>query len=120
MLDTSVADSIIRGATSRNRVRRLRESGVKELHMAVSCPPTRFPCAYGIDFSSKGELIAAQKGLEEDIAQFIGLDSLHYLSVDGMVEATGLGKEDVCLACYTGQYHIQPPDSMEKLCFEKR
>ena len=119
MLDTSVANSIIHGTTSRNRVRRLRESGVKELHMAVSCPPTRYPCAYGIDFSSRGELIAAEK-FEQDIAQFIGLDSLHYLSVDGMVEATGLGKEDFCLACYTGQYPIQPPDSMEKLCFEKR
>jgi amidophosphoribosyltransferase len=114
-----VEDSIIRGTTSRNRVRRLRESGVKELHMAVSCPPTRYPCAYGIDFSSRGELIAAEK-FEQDIAQFIGLDSLHYLSVEGMVEATGLGKEDFCLACYTGQYPIQPPDSMEKLCFEKR
>ena len=85
-----VEDSIIRGTTSRNRVRRLRESGAKEIHMVVSCPPTRHPCPYGIDFSVRGELIAAEKEDEADIASFIGLDSLHYLSIEGMVQATGI------------------------------
>ena len=113
-----VEDSIIRGTTSRNRVRNLRENGAKEIHMAVSCPPTRFPCPYGIDFSSKGELIAAQKGEEAAIADFIGLDSLHYLTLDGMVAATGLAPNAFCLACYTGAYPLAPPAEMSKQCFE--
>jgi len=114
-----VEDSIIRGTTSRNRVRNLRENGAKEIHMAVSCPPTRFPCPYGIDFSSKGELIAAQEGDVSAIARFIGLESLHYLSVEGMVAATGMPADQFCLSCYTGDYPIAPPENLEKLCFEK-
>jgi amidophosphoribosyltransferase len=113
-----VEDSIIRGTTSRNRVRSLRESGVKEIHMAVSCPPTRYPCPYGIDFSSRGELVAAQKEDMEAIARFIGLDGLHYLSLSGMVEATGMDPNSFCLACYTGNYPLTPPENLQKLCFE--
>ncbi len=113
-----VEDSIIRGTTSRNRVRNLRENGAKEIHMVISCPPTRHPCPYGIDFSSKGELIAAQKGEVEEIARFIGLDSLYYLSLSGMVAATGMKTDAFCLACYTGDYPLPPPPVMEKLCFE--
>lgn len=113
-----IEDSIIRGTTSRNRVRNLRENGAKEIHMLISCPPTRHPCPYGIDFSSKGELIAAQKGAVDKIAEFVGLDSLYYLSVDGMVEATGMKKDEFCLACYTGEYSIQPPEDTSKYCFE--
>jgi amidophosphoribosyltransferase len=115
-----VEDSIIRGTTSRNRIRRLRESGAKELHMVVSCPPTRHPCPYGIDFSVKGELIAAEMENEADIAAFIGLDSLHYLSIEGMVEATGIPRENFCLACYSGDYPLEPPKSFGKFCFEGR
>jgi amidophosphoribosyltransferase len=116
---TIVEDSIIRGTTSRNRVRNLRECGVKEIHMVISCPPTRHPCPYGIDFSSKGELIAAQKGDVAKIAEFVGLDSLYYLSLEGMVEATGMKMEEVCLACYTGDYPLPPPGDTSKYCFEK-
>ena len=114
-----VEDSIIRGTTSRNRIRHLREIGVKELHMVVSCPPTTYPCPYGIDFSSKGELIAAQSENTKEIAKFIGLDSLHYLSLRGMVEATEMDKESFCLACYDGQYPIAPLPDMGKFCFEE-
>jgi amidophosphoribosyltransferase len=113
-----VEDSIIRGTTSRNRVRNLRENGVKEIHMAVSCPPTLSPCHYGIDFSSKGELIAAQMGDVKTIADFIGLDSLHYLSIEGMVKATGMSPDSFCLACYSGNYPLQPPDDIGKYCLE--
>lgn len=116
---TIVEDSIIRGTTSRNRVKHLREIGVKELHMVVSCPPTTFPCPYGIDFSSKGELIAARSEDTTEIAKFIGLDSLHYLSLKGMLEATGMAPTDFCLACYDGRYPLAPPENIEKLCFEK-
>jgi amidophosphoribosyltransferase len=115
-----VEDSIIRGTTSRNRVRHLRECGVKEIHMVVSCPPTRHPCPYGIDFSQKGELIAAEKESEADIADFIGLDGLHYLSLEGMVEATGLSSDRYCLACYSGDYPLPPSKQTGKFCFEAR
>jgi amidophosphoribosyltransferase len=113
-----VEDSIIRGTTSRNRIRNLRESGVKEIYMAVSCPPTKYPCPYGIDFSSKGELIAAQKEYVQAVAEFIGLDGLHYLSLEGMVEATGMDSDSFCLACYTGKYPLPPPLSFGKFCLE--
>jgi amidophosphoribosyltransferase len=115
-----VEDSIIRGTTSRNRVRNLREIGVREIHMAVSCPPTRYPCPYGIDFSSKGELIAAQKENVKAIGDFIGLDSLHYLSTEGMVAATNINPEHFCLACYNGEYPLQPQEALGKFCFENR
>ncbi len=113
-----VEDSIIRGTTSRNRVRRLRESGAREIHMVVSCPPTRHPCPYGIDFAVRGELVAASKGSVADIASFIGLDGLHYLSIEGMVEATGMAGGNFCLACYNGQYPLPPPEMPGKFCFE--
>ncbi|MBP7231234.1 MAG: amidophosphoribosyltransferase [Syntrophaceae bacterium] len=115
-----VEDSIVRGTTSKNRVKHLQAIGIKELHMVISCPPTRFPCPYGIDFSSKGELIAAKMDHEKAIADFIGLDFLHYLTVDGMVRATGLPKDCFCLACYTGNYPMIPPEKMDKCCMEKR
>lgn len=115
-----VEDSIIRGTTSRNRIQNLRGAGVKEIHMAISCPPTAHPCPYGIDFSSKGELLAAKKENEKAIADFIGLDSLHYLTVEGMVRATGMSKDCFCLACYTGEYPLAPPEAMNKFCLEQK
>lgn len=113
-----VDDPIIRGTTSRDRVKNLREMGIKEVHMAVSCPPTVYPCPYGIDFSTKGELIAAKKGNEKAIARHIGLDSLHYISLDGMIRATGLDKNSFCLACYDGKYPVAPLGIMNKHCLE--
>ena len=115
-----VEDSIIRGPPSRNRVQNLRGIGIKELHMVISCPPTLYPCPYGIDFSSKGELIAAKEENEKAIAKFIGLDSLHYLTVEGMLKATGMGKDCFCLACYTGDYPIAPPEKIDKYCMEMK
>ncbi len=108
-----VEDSIIRGTTGRSRIRSLREAGAKEVHMLVSCPPTRHPCFYGIDFSSRGELVAASKTVDE-IRKFLNLDTLHYLSLDGMVEATEKGKDTFCLACFTGEYPIEPENLMHK------
>lgn len=113
-----IEDSVIRGTTSRNRVRRLRECGAKEIHMGVSCPPTRHPCPYGIDFSVRGELIAAEKDKEEEIAAFIGLDSMHYLSIEGMIDAMEFPGDNFCLACYNGAYPIPPPAGLEKFCME--
>jgi len=107
-------DSIIRGTTGRSRVKSLREAGVKEIHMLISCPPTRNPCYYGIDFPSGGELIANKKTVEE-IRDYLGLDSLYYLSIDGLVEACGGPPESYCKACFDGNYPIPPDKDFRKL-----
>lgn len=110
-----IEDSIIRGTTGRWRIKSLRKIGVKEVHMMISCPPTRNPCYYGIDFSSRGELIAASKSVEE-IRQFLDLDTLYYLSLEGMIAATGLEASSFCKACFDGIYPIEPDPSFKKLC----
>jgi amidophosphoribosyltransferase len=112
-----VEDSIIRGTTSKMRIKTLREAGAKEIHMVVSCPPHRYPCYYGIDFSTRGELIACQHSVDE-VKNFIGLDSLCYLSLPGMLEATRLEENGFCLACFDGKYPIQPDEDFSKLCLE--
>lgn len=109
-----IEDSIIRGTTGKSRIRSLREAGAKEVHMMVSCPPTRHPCYYGIDFSSRGELIAASKTVEE-IRKHLDLDTLYYLSLEGLVRATGKTADSFCLACFNGDYPV-PPDSLSKPC----
>jgi len=109
-----IEDSIIRGTTGRSRISSLRAVGVKEVHMVVSCPPTRNPCYYGIDFSSRGELIAATKSVDE-IREFLGLDTLYYLSLEGMIEATGHDSQSFCKACFDGNYPVEPDTSFNKL-----
>ncbi len=99
-----VDDSIIRGTTSRKIVRMVRDAGAREVHMRISCPPTVSPCFYGVDTPSKGQLIAANKSIEE-IRDFVGADSLAYLSLEGLREACAEGeKTTYCTACYTGVY----------------
>ncbi len=110
-------DSIIRGTTSRTRIKAIRDAGAKSITMLVSCPPTRFPCYYGIDFSTKGELIAAKYSVEE-IRDFLGLDGLHYLSIDSMIEAAGGRRDRFCLACFDGNYPTQVDDDLGKHAFE--
>jgi amidophosphoribosyltransferase len=97
-------DSIVRGTTSRKIVRMIRGAGATEVHMRISCPPTISPCFYGVDTPSKKELIAANKTVDE-IRDFIGADSLAYLSLEGLKQACGDGeKTTYCTACYTGRY----------------
>jgi amidophosphoribosyltransferase len=110
-----IEDSIVRGTTIRARVKKLRELGAREIHLRVSCPPIRFPCFYGIDFSSKGELIAANHSVE-DIARFMGIDSLHYLSIPGLLDS--VTQDEWCLACFDGNYPIPLADRMGKDCLE--
>ncbi len=114
-----VEDSIIRGTTTRTRIKALKQSGAKEIHMLVSCPPHRFPCPYGIDFSTKGELVAATHTLDE-IRDFIGLDSLHYLSLEGLLRGAGssLDNHPYCLACFNGDYSVPFEDRVRKDCLE--
>jgi amidophosphoribosyltransferase len=99
-----IDDSIVRGTTSRKIVRMVRNAGAKEVHMRISCPPTISPCFYGVDTPRKKELIAANNTVEE-IRQYIGADSLSYLSLEGMKKACHDGeKTTYCTACYTGNY----------------
>ncbi|MFA5629267.1 MAG: phosphoribosyltransferase family protein, partial [Dehalococcoidales bacterium] len=112
-----VDDSIVRGTTTPQVIKLLRKSGVKEIHMRVCAPPILFPCYLGVDMATKWELIAAQKSIDE-IKDYIGADSLGYLSLDGLVKATGLPKKDFCLACLTGDYPVPVQLTMDKLAME--
>jgi amidophosphoribosyltransferase len=103
-----VDDSIVRGTTAKRRVMRLREVGAKEIHMRVSCPPTAFPCYYGIDFPTREELIAGGSDVET-IRKFIGADSIGYLSKEGLLSPFSRPK-DFCTACFTGEYPAQKAD----------
>jgi amidophosphoribosyltransferase len=99
-----IDDSIVRGTTSRKIVRMIRNAGAKEVHMRISCPPTISPCFYGVDTPSKKQLIAANKTVDE-IREYIGADSLAYLSLEGLKRACGEGEGvTYCSACYTGKY----------------
>ncbi|MGD1972710.1 MAG: amidophosphoribosyltransferase [Desulfobacterales bacterium] len=114
-----IEDSIIRGTTVRTRVKALRELGVRKVHMRVSGPPHRFPCHYGIDFSTRGELIACRKTVE-GLREFLGLDSLYYLSIDGLLNATEFespGKK-FCKACFDGCYPVAFDTQLSKDCLE--
>lgn len=114
-----IEDSIIRGTTARTRVKALRELGVRKVHMRVSGPPHRFPCHYGIDFSTRGELIAAKQSVDE-LRDFLGLDSLHYLSIKGLLESTGIKnpENNFCKACFDGCYPVQFDTGISKDCLE--
>ncbi len=98
-----VDDSIVRGTTSKKIVAMVRESGAREVHMRVSCPPTVSPCYYGVNTPKKGELIAAQMSVDE-VCNYIEADSLGYLSMDGMIQAIGIERESSCVACWNGKY----------------
>ncbi len=112
-----IEDSIIRGTTARTRIQTLRRIGAKEVHMLVSCPPHRFPCHYGIDFTTRGELIAATKSVEE-IRDFVGLDTLGYLSIDNLVKASLIPEDKLCLACFNGDYPVSIDEGFNKFCLE--
>ncbi len=99
-----VDDSIVRGTTMTTRVKKLRDLGAKEVHIRISCPPVKFPCYYGIDFSSKGELIAANHSIKE-IQKLLNVDSLHYLSLEGLLRSVN-NENHYCTACFTGDYPV--------------
>lgn len=101
-----VEDSIVRGNTSRERVRAMRENGAKEVHMRISCPPHVNPCFYGIDFPSAEELIAHKHSIDE-IAKIIDADSLAYLSLDGMLSCAKHDNSHYCHACFSGEYPVE-------------
>jgi amidophosphoribosyltransferase len=111
-----VDDSLIRGTTARRRVSALREAGATEVHMRISCPPTRHPCYFGIDFPSRRELVAAERTVDE-VRRFINADSLAYASIDGLLSAVD-HPGDFCTGCFTGKYPLAPPTDQTKLDLE--
>lgn len=98
-----VDDSIVRGTTSKKIVEMVRDAGATEVHMRISCPPTAHSCYYGVDTPDRAHLVAANMSIQE-IAKAINVDSLGYLSLEGMLDAVGIGPEASCNACWTGKY----------------
>ncbi len=103
-----VDDSIVRGTTSRKIIKMIRQAGAKEVHMRISAPPSKFPCFYGIDTPTRKELIAATHSIEE-ISRYLTTDSLGYLSIEGLIKAVGVGQNNLCKACFAGDYPIKFP-----------
>jgi amidophosphoribosyltransferase len=114
-----VDDSIVRGTTCKARVNTLKEAGAKEVHVRVSCPPHMNPCVYGIDFPDRSKLMAANNSVDE-IRRYLNADSLHYLSAEGMVKATGLPKSGFCMACWDGNYPVAYDPATDKEIIERR
>lgn len=110
-------DSIVRGTTTVLRMASLREAGAKEIHLRISCPPHRFPCFYGIDFATRQELIAANKSVEE-IKRFLNIDSVGYLSKEGMLSQLGEMKGKFCTACFDGEYPVPVEVAADKYITE--
>jgi amidophosphoribosyltransferase len=98
-----IDDSIVRGTTSKAIVSMLKKAGVKEVHLRITCPPLIAPCYMGVDFPTFEELIAHGRSVEE-VRKLIGVDSLMYMTIDGLVKAIGLPRDELCLACLTGEY----------------
>jgi len=113
-----VDDSIVRGTTTRGKIRTLRQAGAKEIHMRVSCPPIRFPCYYGVDFPTKEELLANNRNLEQ-IKEFLEVDSVGYMSLEGLLSCANLPGDHYCTACWTGKYRIPVDTAVTKFSMER-
>ncbi len=112
-----VDDSIVRGTTTPHVVNLLRKGGAREIHLRVCAPPIMWPCHFGIDIPTRRELLAANNSVDE-IRDFVGADSLGYLSHEGLTGATGLDRSAICMACFTGEYPIPVQLEMDKLVLE--
>ncbi|MBN2455150.1 MAG: amidophosphoribosyltransferase [Sedimentisphaerales bacterium] len=113
-----VDDSIVRGTTTRGKTRALRQAGAKEIHMRVSCPPLRFPCFYGVDFPTKEELLANNRNLEQ-IREFLEVDSIGYMSLEGLLSCAVEPADNYCTACWTGKYPIPVDIAVNKFALER-
>ena len=113
-----IEDSIVRGTTTRGKMGALRRAGAREIHLRVACPPIRFPCFYGIDFPSREELIAHEKSVEE-IRDYLEIDSLAYLSLDGMLSCVKSPPDHYCTACWSGNYRIPVDRAVSKYASER-
>ncbi|MCD4831910.1 MAG: amidophosphoribosyltransferase [Anaerohalosphaeraceae bacterium] len=113
-----VDDSVVRGTTTKSKIRAVREAGAKEVHLRVSCPPIRYPCFYGVDFPTKEELIAHEKDMEQ-IRKFLKVDSIGYLSLDGMLSCAKKPADHYCTACWSGNYRIPVQTMVNKFTMER-
>jgi amidophosphoribosyltransferase len=113
-----VEDSVVRGTTTRSKMRALRHAGAREIHLRVSCPPIRHPCFYGIDFPTSEELIAHNRTVEQ-VREFLEVDSLAYLSLEGMLACEKGDRGNYCTACWSGAYKIPIDQPQSKFSFER-
>ncbi len=113
-----VDDSIVRGTTTRGKIKSLRAAGAKEVHMRVACPPVANPCFYGVDFPTKGELLADRRSMEE-IRDYLEVDSVGYLSLDGLLSCVSLPADHYCTACWSGQYKVPVSTIVNKYSMER-
>jgi amidophosphoribosyltransferase len=111
-----VEDSVVRGTTTRGKIGALRKAGAKEIHLRVASPPIRYPCYFGIDFPDPSELIANNRTIEQ-IRDYLGVDSLHYLSLEGMLACVKHPGEHYCTACFSGRYPMVVDHPVSKLAF---
>ncbi|MFQ5638347.1 MAG: amidophosphoribosyltransferase [bacterium] len=112
-----VDDSIVRGTTLKLLTTMLRKAGAKEVHVRISSPPIISPCFYGMDFPTKDELIASNKTVEK-IREYLGVNSLGYLSLEGMIDAVSNSRKGFCAACFTGDYPLHPEEGAKKMQYE--
>ena len=109
-----VDDSIVRGTTSKRIVEMVKSFGAKEVHLLIPSPPVLYPDFYGIDTPMQSQLIAANMSLVE-LKTHIGADSLSYISFDGMIKAMGVSEDNLCTACFTGEYPIDIGNNLRKI-----
>lgn len=113
-----VEDSVVRGTTTRGKIGALRKAGAKEIHLRVASPPIRCPCYFGIDFPDPSELIANKRSVDE-IRDYLEVDSLHYLSLEGLLSCVSSEPGHYCTACFTGRYPVPVDQPFTKLMFEQ-
>lgn len=114
-----IDDSIVRGTTSKQIIKMIKDAGAKEVHLLISSPPVKFPDFYGIDTPQQKQLIAASKDIKQ-IAKDLGVDSLHYLSYKGLIKATGLPEEVLCTACFTGNYPADIGERRKEITYHEK
>lgn len=114
-----VEDSVVRGTTTRGKMGALRKAGAKEIHLRVASPPIRQPCYFGIDFPDPSKLAATDRSVEQ-IRDYLEVDSLHYLSMEGMLESVRMAAPKYCTACFSGEYPIDVTEPVEKFALERR
>ena len=113
-----VDDSIVRGTTTKGKIQSLRQAGASQVHMRISCPPLVSPCFYGIDFPTKEELLASNRSLDE-IKEFLNVDSMGYISLEGLLSCLSLPMDHYCTACWTGKYRIPITMVVNKFSMER-
>ncbi|MHC4091511.1 MAG: amidophosphoribosyltransferase, partial [Planctomycetota bacterium] len=115
-----VEDSVVRGTTTRGKMGALRRAGASEIHLRVASPPIGHPCYFGIDFPDPKELIATDRSVQQQIREYLEVDSLHYLSHEGMLECVRMVGSQYCTACFSGDYPIDVEQPVEKFGLERR